>query len=161
MIRGLRSTSDLARGLLAASAAALVLATYTTTFAADSQPDDDREMKTRAVVQRYFDALGRGDDWAAWFADDMAFTSFTSPVKQVNGKAAYLQATQRFYGSVRKVHLRQLLIEGDRGCALTRYELQPPNGAPTFTSDVAELFEVRDGKIESLEIYFDSAPFPK
>jgi hypothetical protein len=30
-----------------------------------------------------------------------------------------------------------------------------------FVSDVAEVFRVRDGRIESLEIYFDSAPFPR
>ena len=47
-----------------------------------------------------------------------------------------------------------------RACALARYELQAPGGS-AFQSHVAELFEVRDGKIKLLEIYFDSAPFPK
>jgi ketosteroid isomerase-like protein len=40
------------------------------------------------------------------------------------------------------------------------YELQPPVG-PAFSSDVAEIFGVQDGKITSFEIYFDSAPFAK
>ena len=48
----------------------------------------------------------------------------------------------------------------DEACALTRYQLQPPAG-PVFGSDVAEVFGVRDGKISSLDIYFDSSPFPK
>ena len=104
-------------------------------------------METRSVIQGYFDALGRREGWQPWLADDMEFTSFTSPVKQINGKVAYLQATQRFYGSIRKAELRQLLVEGDRACALTRYEIQPANGAPAFTSDVAEFFTVRSGKI--------------
>ena len=51
------------------------------------------------------------------------------------------------------------MIEGDKVCALTRYELQPPKGN-TFNSDVAEIFTVKDGKIVSLAIYFDTAPFP-
>lgn len=29
------------------------------------------------------------------------------------------------------------MVEGDRAVALTRYELQPPNGRPAFSSDVA------------------------
>ena len=161
MMRASRSISDSIRGFLAASAAAFALLTYGTGSAADSQPPTDGEMNTRSVVQGYFDALSRGDDWQAWLAEDIAFTSFTSPVKEVKGKAAYLEATQRFYGSVRKVRLRQLLVDGDRACAFTRYELQPSNGASTFKSDVAELFKVRNGKIQSFEIYFDSAPFPK
>jgi ketosteroid isomerase-like protein len=160
MLRGSSSISGLVQGLPAVFAAAFALVTYAAVLAAESSPADAGE-KTRAVVQAYFDALGGGDDWAAWLADDMSFTSFTSPVKEVKGKTGYLQSTQRFYGSMRKVHLRQLLIEGDRACALTRYELQPANGAPAFTSDVAEIFSVRNGKIQSFEIYFDSAPFPR
>jgi ketosteroid isomerase-like protein len=58
------------------------------------------------------------------------------------------------------LEVKDLLIDGDKGCALTRYQLQPPAG-PAFGSDVAEVFEVRDGKISSLDIYFDSSPFPK
>jgi ketosteroid isomerase-like protein len=126
----------------------------------DTTADVAVEMRTRAVVREYFDALSRKNGWEQAFADKMTFTSFTSPVKQVNGKAAYLEATQRFYESIRSVTMRELLIEGDRACALTRYELQPPNGS-AFTSDVAEVFTVRDGRIQALAIYFDTAPFPK
>ena len=53
------------------------------------------------------------------------------------------------------------MIEGTKACALTRYQLQPPNGGASFASDVAEVFSVRGGKIGSFDIYFDSAPFPK
>ena len=56
--------------------------------------------------------------------------------------------------------VRDLLVGGEKVCALTRYELQPPQGS-AFQSDVAEVFGVRDGKIVSFDIYFDSAPFPK
>jgi hypothetical protein len=41
---------------------------------------------------------------------------------------------------------------------LDEYELQPP-GSPAFHSHVAEVFKVRDEKIVSLDIYFDSTPF--
>ena len=59
------------------------------------------------------------------------------------------------------MQLRDLLVDGERACALTRYMVRPPNGAPEFPSDVAELFTVRNGKIASLGIYFDTAPYPK
>jgi ketosteroid isomerase-like protein len=59
------------------------------------------------------------------------------------------------------VELRSLIVEGEKACALTRYRLSPPKDAPAFTSDVAEVFSVRDDKIASFDIYFDSAPFPK
>jgi ketosteroid isomerase-like protein len=51
-------------------------------------------------------------------------------------------------------------VDGAKACALTRYELQPPGGRP-FQSEVAEVIVVREGRIASLDIYFDSAPYPK
>lgn len=58
------------------------------------------------------------------------------------------------------VEIKDLIVDGDKACVLVRYVLQPPGG-PVFDSHVAEVFEVRDGKIRSFGIYFDSAPFPK
>ena len=78
----------------------------------------------------------------------MTFTSFTSPVKRISGRGAYLESTKRFYSMITALKVRDLLVDGDRACALTRYELQPPRGS-AFASDVAEVFR------------FDSSPFPK
>jgi hypothetical protein len=44
----------------------------------------------------------------------MVFTSFTSPTKEVKHKQAYLEATKRFYSTIRSVELRQLLVDGPR-----------------------------------------------
>jgi ketosteroid isomerase-like protein len=117
-------------------------------------------MATRDAVEGYLRCVKQGKGWESFLADAMAFTSFTSPPRRVEGKAAYLEATRRFYSMVKAVEVKGVLVEGDKACALTRYELQPPQGA-AFTSDVAEIFGVRDGKIESFDIYFDSAPFPR
>jgi len=118
-------------------------------------------MNTKQTIERYFDRLKDKSGWEGLLADDVTFTSFTIPNKRADGKAAYLQATKRFYSTIARVEVRDLLIDGDRACAFTHYDLRPPNGGPTFQSDVAEFFSVKDGKIGSLGIYFDSAPFPK
>ena len=118
-------------------------------------------MTTRQTIEGYFSALKTKARWQDALATDMVFTSHVSPVKQVAGRDAYLEATKRFYSTIADFEVRQLLVDGDRAVALTHYTIQPPNGAPPFASDVAESFSVRDGKITSLDIYFDSAPFPK
>jgi ketosteroid isomerase-like protein len=118
-------------------------------------------MNTRETVDAYFDRLHRKNGWASLLADDLAFTSLTSPVKQVRGKDAFLQATKRFYSSIAIFTVRDLIVEGEKACALTRYTIQPPSGNPAFESDVAEIFTVRDGKIDAFTICFDSVPFPK
>jgi len=117
-------------------------------------------MTTKDTIQGYFNCLKQKTEWESFLSDDMIFTSYTSPIKQVRGKEAYIEATKRFYSMIISVEVKDLMIEGEKACALTRYELQPPKGN-TFISDVAEIFTVKNGKIDSFAIYFDSAPFPK
>jgi ketosteroid isomerase-like protein len=122
------------------------------------QTTEDIIMTIRETIQRYFDKLAAKSEWQESFADDIAFTSYISPTKEVKGKAAYLEATKRFYSTIRGVELRQILVDGTRAVALTRYKIQQP-GKPEFTSDVAEVFSVKGDKIDSLGIYFDTAPY--
>ena len=116
-------------------------------------------MTTTEAIHRYFEALTTNGDWRSFLADDMEFTSFTTPVKHVKGKAAYLESTKRFFSMIKSVELRELVSEGTKACAFTRYQIQTPAGG--FNSDVAELMKVEGAKIVSLSIYFDTAPFPK
>ena len=118
-------------------------------------------MTTRDTIERYFDRLKQKGDWQSLIGDDLIFTSMTSPPRQVKGKSAYLERTKGFYAMIRVCEVRELLFDGDRAVALTRYELAPPNGASPFTSDVAEVFRVKNDRIVALDIYFDSTPFPK
>jgi len=117
-------------------------------------------MTTKQTIEGYFESLKQKKDWQSFLADDMVFTSFMSPIKRVAGKAAFLESTNRFYGGILAFELRDLMTDGDKACALTRYQLQFPD-PPAFQSDVAEIFHVRNGKITSFDIYFDTAPFPK
>src|SRR5437588_13065029 len=98
-------------------------------------------MTTKAAIEGYFAGLRQKKGWDSFLADDVVFTSFTSPVKQVTGKGAYLESTKRFYGGIVTFEVRDLLIDGDRVCALTRYELQRPQ-VPAFESHVAEAFRL-------------------
>ena len=112
------------------------------------------------TVRSYFTALQGGGSWQPFLAEDLVFTSFTSPLKQLHGKAAYLESTRRFFSMVASVEVRDLIVQEGKVCALTRYALRPPHGVP-IDCHVAEVFAVEDAKIRSLAIYFDSAPFPK
>ena len=115
---------------------------------------------TRATVDDYFERLRAKGDWASLLSDDLTFTSFTNPVRSIAGRSVFVGATTGFYSMIRSVEVRQVLADGPRACALTHYVLAPPSGTP-FESDVAEIFEVKNGAIVSFGIYFDSAPYPK
>jgi len=87
-------------------------------------------MTTHMVVQGYFDRLAKRNGWESALTDDVVFTSFTSPVKEVRGKQAFLESTKRFYSGIRSFELRDLIVDGDRAVALTRYQLGGPGGVP-------------------------------
>jgi ketosteroid isomerase-like protein len=90
----------------------------------------------------------------------MTFTSFVSPIRRISGKAAFLEGTKRFYSMITTVEVKDLTVEGSKACALTHYDLQAPGGR-ALSSNVAEVFAVQEGRITSLNIYFDSSSFPK
>ena len=117
-------------------------------------------MNTKSVIEGYLEALGKRTDWSGFFHEDMTFVSHVVPMKRVEGRAAFLESTRRFYSMIAGLEVVSLIVEEDRACALTRYRLQVPQG-PSFSSEVAEIFKVVSGKIASLDIYFDSSPFPK
>ena len=96
-------------------------------------------MTTRDAIQEYFDSLSRKRRYGQGgiSGSDEAFLFHDQGTRG-----------QRHRGGWRKA------------CVLTRYELEL-SGGPAFESHVAEVFEVRDGKIKSFEIYFDSAAFPR
>ena len=138
----------------------MILVTISVATASDiRRHKGESSMTTKETVNGYFNALKNGSGWDSFLADNITFTSFTNPVKQLTGKTTYLEATKRFYSSIASMELRDLIIDGDKACALTRYELRGPTGP--FTSDVSEIFTVANGKIQTFGIYFDSAPFPK
>ena len=117
-------------------------------------------MTTRDTIEAYFSSLRRKDSWENYFADDVVFTNFVVPAKQISGRNAFLEATKGFYRMIASLDVRNVVAEGDRACVTTRYHLQPPSG-PAFESDVAEMFVVRGDRIASLEIYFDPSPYPR
>ena len=117
-------------------------------------------MTTKEAVAQYFDRLKKKEGWQDSLSDDLVFDSYTRPTKRITGKQAYLESTNGFYSSIRQMQVRELLTDGDKAVALTHYDLEPAPGRQIST-DVAEVFTVRNGVIDSLAIYFDTAPFPK
>lgn len=118
------------------------------------------DRSTRCTVESYFEALRSGGDWQRFIGEQIVFRSRTSPNREIAGRDAFVAATKGFYGMIQSVEVLRLVTEGSNVVALTRYTLKPPSGG-AFASDVAEVFELRDGAIVSFDIYFDSAPYPK
>lgn len=116
-------------------------------------------MTTTQTIDRYFTALRSGNGWQDHLADQVEFTNHATPVEHVTGPTAYIDSTQGFYAMADTIDVDEIMIDDTKACVRTRYRLQPPGGE-AFTSHVAEIFTVANNRIQSLAIYFDSAPYP-
>lgn len=63
-------------------------------------------MTTRDIVQGYLSHLEQKRDWPSFLSEELVFTSFTSPVKRVTGRVAFLESTKRFYSMITAVGYR-------------------------------------------------------
>ena len=106
------------------------------------------------IIEGYLKAWSRKDAarFAALVAPDIRLKG---PLRQLEGRGAFVDALTRMFPIVEKAELRTLFTRGD--CALAVYDLvcAPPIGR----SRIAELLEVRDGLIASSELFFDTVPF--
>jgi ketosteroid isomerase-like protein len=59
---------------------------------------------------------------------------------------------------VKGLKVKEIVVEGETAFALVHYDLASPKGTP-FSSDVAEFWKLKNGKLDSIAIYFDTAAF--
>jgi ketosteroid isomerase-like protein len=113
-------------------------------------------MKTKETIDRYFEALHKGG-WEAYVGEDFVFIN-SNLDKVARGKAAYLEGAGRFFKTTTGVRINRMVIDGDHVALIARYDLRSPKGA-TGVCDVAEFLTVKDGKLASSAIFFDTKAF--
>ncbi len=99
-------------------------------------------MTTNELLETYYKGLQQKKGWESVISDDFKFVggdmTKTDPVL---GKSA-----------------KEMIVEGDRAFVRANYDYVFPNGR-SMSGDVAELWRVRDGKLDSLTIFFDTGTF--
>src|SRR5579884_3872083 len=102
-------------------------------------------MSTREIVEKYYDGVMRNDGWQSLISEEMRFTS---PGANTRGKGPYIEATARFLGIVKDVKLQELIIEGEKACALVDYSIVSPTGQ-RGSCVVAEFLSTKNNQIDS------------
>lgn len=108
------------------------------------------------ILNLYYENLAKKGDWDYMLADDILLTG--TIVKESRGKEQFVN--NNFFKMVRDLKVKEMIVEGQKACAVVAYSLMSPKGN-SFQSEVAEVWKVKNGKLESLAIYFDTAAFQK
>ncbi len=108
------------------------------------------------VYQAFGKELSSGSEaWKDYVADDI---QFTGPVDQVTGKEAFVALNNRFMPSVRGNTVKNVVTSGN--WVITQQEMQVAmNSGKTIVLDMNEWWQVEDGKITSIKIYYDAEQY--
>lgn len=113
-------------------------------------------MSSADVFTTYLDRFTSGDiDGAAELLDD-SFT-FHGPMLQADGKAEFLAGSAGLGPIVRGYEMHRQWIDGDEVCSIYDFEVETPLGSGSVP--MAEWSVVRDGKLVSSRLLFDTAAF--
>ena len=116
-------------------------------------------MKTKELLETYYKGFAQKNGWQSVIADDFKFVggdmTKTTPV---TGKQAYIEIINRFSRLFTTMRVKEMFVEDDSACVLANYDYVFPNGK-NINGDVAEFWKVKDGKLNSLAIFFDTLTF--
>ncbi len=116
-------------------------------------------MKTKELLETYYKGFAQKYGWESVISDDFKFVggdmTNTTPVV---GKQAYIEIINRFSRLFTTMRVKEMFVEDDSACVLANYDYVFPNGK-NINGDVAEFWKVKDGKLNSLAIFFDTLTF--
>ena len=110
---------------------------------------------TKEIITIYYDKISQKGDCQYIIADDITFTRVG---KITTTKKAYVEATTRFLQVVKSLKINEFIVEGNKACITVEYQLQSTKGN-TASCEVAEVLMVKDDKINSSCIFFDTESF--
>lgn len=113
----------------------------------------DVEQANLKAMQSYFNGLKTKDVSRIRFASNVIFTTVIIP-HPVRGEAAVRELTQGFANRLLGIRTDRLMIDGNYGCA--RFEIDWPEKVVAHSIDY---FQFNDGKIVSVEVYWDPREF--
>jgi hypothetical protein len=115
-------------------------------------------MSTKDIVLRYYKSLEeKSDDWKDLYSDDAVFSD-AAQILLAKGKEEIVESYVPFLNGVAGVKIKELIVEDNKACAIISYEYVNSN-KERMKQDVAEIFEVKNGKLNKQTIYFDLTSF--
>lgn len=118
-------------------------------------------MTTKELLETYYNGFAQKRDWESVISDD--FKNIGGDMTKTTpliGKGAYIKVIERFSKSFQKMRVKEMIIEEDHACVIGNYDFIFPNGF-AINGDVAEVWTAKNGKLDSLRIFFDTLTFNK
>ena len=118
-----------------------------------------QEMTTKELLDVYYKGFAEKANWESVIADDFQFIGGDmTKTKPIVGKEAYVQVIRRFSQLFQSMKVKEMIIQGNNACVIGNYDYLFPNGQK-INGNVAEVWTIKNEKLQSLNIYFDTLTF--
>ncbi len=111
-------------------------------------------MTNAEIFTAYLERFTSGDvDGAAELLDEVF--SFTGPILQSTGKAAFLEGSAMAAAMARGCEIHRQWVNGDSVCSFYDFKIETPAGSGSIP--MAEWSEIKGGKLVSSRLIFNTA----
>jgi hypothetical protein len=114
------------------------------------------EKSPMQVVQSFGDGMASGtNSWKKFIADTI---TFDGPAAQVSGMKEFIELNEGFMSMVRGNRMQKAVEVDNYVITQVEIDVAMPSGK-TITLDMSEWYETKDGKIQSIKVYYDAEEF--
>ncbi len=116
-------------------------------------------MTSQQLLEHYYRGFAQKTGWEDAISEQFKFTGgdMTNQVPNV-GKEAYIQIIARFSQLFKDMRVKEMFVHDQSAFVLANYDYEFPNGTK-INANVAEYWKIKDGKLDALTIFFDTAAF--
>lgn len=119
----------------------------------------DNQATTKQLLETYYKGFAEKANWESVIAEDFEYVGGDmNNVKPVVGKQAYIEIIKRFSQRFEAMRVKQMIVEDYKANVIGNYDFQFPNGFK-INGNVSENWTVKNGKLQSLTLYFDTLTF--
>jgi ketosteroid isomerase-like protein len=116
-------------------------------------------MTTKELLETYYKGFAQKHGWETVISDDFKFVGGDmTKTEPIVGKEAYIQVIKRFSQLFQSMKVKEMIIQSDNACVIGNYDYLFPNGKK-INGNVAEVWTIKNEKLQSLAIYFDTLTF--
>ena len=119
----------------------------------------EKSQETRQLLETYYKGFAEKANWEDVIADDFQYIGGDmTNIAPVMGKQAYIEIIKRFSQRFEAMRIQQMIVEADKAAVIGNYDFVFPNGVK-INGNVGEFWTVKDGKLSTLTLYFDTLTF--
>lgn len=119
----------------------------------------EKPTEIKRLLETYYKGFSEKANWESVIADDFCYIGGDITKQEpLVGKQAYIEVIKRFSRVFTAMNVKEMIVQGDNACVIGNYDFRFPSGQE-INGNVAELWTAKNGKLQSLTIYFDTLTF--